>query len=331
MEVIMADLRSFSESLAALAAGASAKLFHVPSPLGGRSALGFDGSLLLVPALDASEGETLEILGPGGRSMKAKAVGFDRGLRLAVLELAESLPATAWTAASALPALGSLVLVAAYPSPQGAEVRLDAVRFAGGEGDEAYIQTDGSRFPGFSGAALVDPDGKLTGFLVSDLQGNRGWAIPGARAAELARSIAERGFPGRAWLGISTLPVEAPQGYAERFGDGRESALIVASLEDEGPAAKAGILVGDLLVSIGGSPTPDPASLRAALDAAHPGEALRIVLLRAGERMELDAKPAARKDDEEGDRRGYGRGDWWGCGCGHGRGHGWGWGWRPGR
>jgi serine protease DegQ len=327
----MDNFRSLSDSLAALAAEAANKLFHVPSPLGGRSALGFDGSLLLVPALEASEGESLEILAPGGKAVRAKVVGFDPSLGLAALALPESLPATAWTAAGALPSLGSLLLAAAYPSPQGAEVRLDAVRFAGGEGDEAYIQTDGSRFPGFSGAALVDPDGKLAGFLLADAPGNRGWAIPGARAAELAKSIAERGFPGRAWLGISTLPVETPPGYAERFGDGREGALIVASLEPDGPAAKAGILVGDLLVSIGGSPTPDPAGLRSALDAARPGVELRIVLLRAGERLELGAVPGSRKDDPDGPRRGHGHGQGEGCGHGHGRGHGWGWGWCRGR
>jgi S1-C subfamily serine protease len=326
----MDALRSLSDSLADLASQASLKLFHVPSSLGGRTALGFDGSRLLVPAFEASEGETLEVLAPGGRQVGAKVVGFDPRLGLAVLELAESLPSSAWTAASALPALGSLVLTAAFPSPQGPEARLDAVRFSGGEGDDAYIQTDGSRFPGFSGAALVDPQAMLTGFLLSDAQGNKGWAIPGERAARLARSIAERGFPGRAWLGISTLPVDAPEGYAERFGDGRESALIVAGLEREGPAAKAGLQVGDLVVSIGGSPISDPAGLRAALDAASPGTALPIVVLRAGERKELSAVPASRENEGEAHGRGYGHEH--GHGHGYGRGQGWGWGgWCRGR
>jgi serine protease DegQ len=319
----MDSLRSLSDSLADLAAQAALKLFHVPSPLGGRTAIGFDGARLLVPASDVSEGESLEIVSPGGKAVAATAVGFDPQLGLAVLQLAESLPATAWTAAAAPPRLGSLLLAAAYPSPQGPETRLDAVRFSGGEGDNAYIQTDGPRFPGFAGAALVDPDAALTGFIVSDAPGNRGWAIPGARAAELARSIAERGFPGLAWLGVSTLPVETPPGYSERFGDGRESALIVASLEPEGPAAKAGVLVGDLLVSIGGLPTADPAGLRSALDAARPGAETLIALLRAGERMALKVLPGSRKDDDPGDRRGHGHG--------YGRGHGWGWGCCRGR
>ena len=332
----MDSLASLSDSLAALAAQAASKLFHVPSPLGGRSALGFDGSRLIVPAVEASEGEELELLAPGGTTVAAKVVGFDPRLGLAVLELAESMPATAWTAASALPALGSLALVAAFPSPQGSEVRLDSVRFSGGAGEDAYIQTDGSRFPGFSGAAIVDPEGKLTGFLLSDAPGNKGWAIPGSRAAELARSIAERGFPGHAWLGISTMPVETPPGYGERFGDDRATALIVAGIEPESPAAKAGMLVGDLLASIGGSPTSDPLSLRSAIDGLRPGQETLVVLLRGGEKKELKILPDSRKDDDgaedeqraqwhgwgHGHHHGHGRGQGaqaWGCGCGQGR------------
>ena len=99
----MDSLRSLSDSLAALAAQAAQKLFHVPSSLGGRTALGFDGARLIVPAFEASEGESLEVLAPGGKAVAAKVVGFDQRLGLAVLELAESMPSTAWTAAAAPP------------------------------------------------------------------------------------------------------------------------------------------------------------------------------------------------------------------------------------
>ncbi len=317
---------SLSQSIAALGAAAAARLFHVPSPLGGRTALGFDGKILLVPAFEAAGGETLSILGPGGKELRATVKGFDARIGLAALELEEPLPATAWQVAEGPPALGSLLLTAAYPSPEGPELRLDLVRFVGGSGDEAYIQTDGASFPGFSGAALVAPDGKLAGFVASDRSGNRGWALPAARAAALAAKIAERGFPGRAWLGVSTVPVEAPRGYEALFGDGRKVALLVAGLEAGGPAAAAGILVGDLLVSVGGMTTASPGELRAALDTARPGEALAVKLLRSGAALSLEARPG-RAPEEEG-RRGRGRGHrawpWGGCGgmpwgCGPGR------------
>jgi S1-C subfamily serine protease len=315
----MDNLRSFSESLAALADAAVKKLFHVPSPMGGRSALSFDGSLLLVPAFEASPGESLKLLAPGGGEVQATVAGFDPGLGLAALRLTQPLPASAWKAGPS-PALGSLVLVAAYPSPEGPEVRLDALRFAGGEGDDAYLQTDGAPFPGFAGAALVDPEGTLAGFLLEDRGGNRGWALPASKAAALVSAIASGQSTGRAWLGISTVPIEAPPELAALFADGRSGSLLVSGVQAESPAAKAGLRVGDLLLSIGERAVAEPEDLIEALEAAKPGVELKVLLIRAGEKKELGAMPVQRPD-EGGTHRGR-RGGWrmGGGACGSRRG-----------
>jgi len=320
----MDALRSLSDSVSALAAAAAAKVFHVPSPLGGRSALSFDGSLLLVRAAEASKDEKLEILAPGGAKVEASVVGFDPRFGLAALKLASPMPQAAWSALSPPPPLGTIVVVVAYPSPEGPETRLDVLRFAGGEGDDAYLQTDGPSFPGFSGAAIVEPGGALAGVVVSDRSGNRAWALPAERARSLVVSIAQRGFPGRAWLGLSSVPIEAPDAFAKLFGDGRESALVVAALEDGGPAQASGLLVGDILVSIGGVATPDPAGLEEALSAAEPGKDIAVIVLRGGERKELTARPIERAESESRPRFGHRR-----FGFGHHRGWagGWGGGW----
>ena len=331
----MDSLKSLSDSVAALAAAASAKIFHVPSPMGGRTALGFDGKQLLVPAFEASKGETLAILAPGGTEVQATVTGFDPDLGLAVLELGNAIPESAWKAATGRPALGSLVLVAAFPSPEGPEVRLDALRLAGGEGDSAYLQTDGSPFPGFAGAALVDPEGALAGLLLEDRGGNHGWALPASRASALVAAIVSGMSSQKAWLGVSTVPIAAPPELAALFADGRASALLVAGVEADSPAAKAGIQVGDILASVGGRPLSDPADLMAALDAAKPGAELPILVLRSGEKKQLTAVPAARPRDggrsEEGHghhghghHHGGGPRGWWmgggGCECGSDKG-----------
>jgi S1-C subfamily serine protease len=326
----MDAFKSLSDSVAALASRAGAKLFHVPSTMGGKTALGFDGRLLLVPALEASAGEILLVLAPGGKEVEAKVKGFDPGLGLAVLELSQAVQDSAWTAAPGRPALGSLLLAAAFPSPEGPEVRLDALRFAGGEGENEYLQTDGSPFPGFAGGALVDPEGALAGFILADRGGNRGWALPASRAAALVTAIASGLSSSRAWLGVSTVPIEAPKDLVEGFGDDRDVALLVAGVEAESPAAKAGLRVGDILVSLGGSPISEPADLMAALDAARPGEELPISILRSGEKQALVAIPAAKPRYaglEEGGRghhgrHGHGPRGWWmgGGRCGSDRG-----------
>ncbi len=308
----MDSFKSLSDSVAALAAAASAKIFHVPSPMGGRTALGFDGKLLLVPAFEASKGETMTILAPSGKEVQATVTGFDPDLGLAVLELAKDIPESAWKAATGRPALGSLVLVAAFPSPEGPEVRLDALRLAGGEGENAYLQTDGSPFPGFAGSALVDPEGALAGLLLEDRGGNHGWALPASRAAALVASIVSGQSSQKAWLGVSTVPIAAPPELAALFADGRASALLVAGVEADSPAAKAGIQVGDILASVGGHPLSDPADLMAALDAAKPGAELPILVLRSGEKKQLTAVPAARPRDTGRSEGGHGH---------HGHGH----------
>lgn len=279
----MDAFQSLSESLAALAAQAGTRLFHVPSPLGGRTALGFDGSRLLVPALEAEEGEELTILAPGGSELQAKVLGFDPGLGLAVLGLAEPRPATAWKASASLPGLGSLVLAVAFPSPEGPEARLDTVRFAGGVAEAAYIQTDGRPFPGFAGGALAAPSGELAGLIVANGSGNQGWALPAFRAAVLIDSIVGRGFPGTAWLGVSTMPVESPQG------------LLITGLETGGPAETGGLLVGDLILSASGTPLASPEDLRKILDGAKPGEDLELGLTRGGVAMTLKIKTGTRE------------------------------------
>ncbi len=323
----MDTLKALSDSLADLASRATAKVFHVPSSLGGRTALTFDGKLLLVSAQDAARGEAVAVLAPGGREVSATVAGFDAGLGLAVLELSAAVAEAAWTPAREEARLGSLVLVAAYPSPEGPEVRLDALRFSGGEGDAAYLQTDGAAFPGFAGAALVDMEGSIIAFQLADRGGNRGWAIPAARAAALVGDIVAAKSASRAWLGVSTVPIAAPADAAAAFGDGRESALLVSGVQSGSPAAAAGIRVGDILVSVGGAPLLGGEDLVAALAAATPGAELAVVVLRAGERRELRAVPEERSDDDRGPggrghRRPWGRGPWWmgGAGCGWGPG-----------
>jgi S1-C subfamily serine protease len=287
-----------SAAAAALARDASQKLFHVPSPAGGRSALSFDGKRLLVPAIDASEGEEVAVIGPGGKPSLTKVIGFDPASGFAVLELVDPLPATAWTPDPAMPALGSLLLVAAFPSDEGPEVRFDNVRMASGQAGEedAYIQTAGASFPGFAGAALVGPGGGLAGVVAIDRSGNHGWALPAQRAKNLLEAIAKKGFPGRAWLGVSTLPVDVPAAWKSLLGD-RDEAVMVAATEAGSPAATAGIMVGDLIVSIGGRELGSPEELREILASVEVGKPLALVLLRAGAKLNLELNPIERPEN----------------------------------
>lgn len=287
MPVTLADL---SASLAQLAAEASRRLFHVPSPLGGRSALSFDGSRLLVPAAAVDRDETVEVLGPGGARLSTKARGFDPRLGFAVLELDQPLPETAWKPGASMPALGSLALSLAFPSPEGPESALGGIRIARGapEAEDSYLQVDGPVFPGFAGGVLVGPEGELLGVIAAEGGGNRSWVLPALRARALVETLASRGFPPRAWLGLATLPLDVPTSL--RKAAGGAEALLVTELSEEGAAARAGLLPGDILLSLAGRRLESPESLRALLDEHRPGEELSLDLLRGGSPLELRLK-----------------------------------------
>jgi len=308
-------LSQLSASTTALGREAALRLFHVPSPLGGRTALGFDGRRLLVPAREAEEGEEVEVIAPGGIHVPTKVVGFDPALGLAVLELTEALPASAWELEPS-PAAASLVLAAAYPSEDGPEFRLDLLRIAsGGAADEdAYLQTDGAAFPGFGGAALVAPSGRLAGVVAAEGPGNRGWAIPAERARALVEALVAKGFPSRAWLGVSTLPIEVPEVLKALMG-GRDEAVMVVGVEAGSPAAKAGLLPGDILSDLGGKPVEAPEGFREAIAGLRVGVAVPLGYFRGGVKSELSITPAERARDEGGS------GEEGCCGGQGGRGH----------
>jgi S1-C subfamily serine protease len=323
-------LSQLSSATAGLARDAALRLYHVPSPAGGRTALSFDGRRLLVPAREAEQGEEVAVIAPDGKPDITKVIGFDPALGFAILELAEPRPGSAWVGEDALPALGSLLLAVAFPSDEGVEARLDLVRIARGdtagarenpagarekaESDGSYLQTDGASFPGFDGGALVSPAGKLAGVIAADRPGNHGWAIPAARAKALVEAIVAKGFPSRAWLGVSTLPVELPSAWRKDV-EGRTEAAMVVGVEAGSPAEAAGLLPGDLILSLGGAPIASPETLRETIAGLAAGKAAKLVLLRGGARVEASVTPGERgtRQFEHGEGE-HGEG----CGCGQG-------------
>ena len=107
-----------------------------------------------------------------------------------------------------------------------------------------YIRLDLTLYPGSDGGAVVNTAGETIGIATSALSRIAGLAIPAVTIDRVVDEILTRGHVARGYLGVGLQPVELPD---------HQKGLIVLSLEPEGPAAKAGVLIGDILVTLGGN------------------------------------------------------------------------------
>jgi len=167
-----------------------------------------------------------------------------------------------------------------------------------GEAASAYIQTDAAINPGNSGGALVDMDGDLIGvnsFILSrsGTSSGVGFAIPAA----VVRRVVETAVGGgrsvvRPWLGARTQSVTPD--IARSLGLSLPQGALVADIWPTGPAARAGLRQGDVVVQVDGKPVIDAASLGYALNTHRPGETVPLVVRRSDGRdqtLSLRAEP----------------------------------------
>lgn len=283
--------KELSEELSAATAKAAKGLVHVGGEeIAGRTGVIWSDGFVVTLARQATDGEEVPVVLPGGGEAKGVVHAWDSRTGLAVLKVAGANDPK-WKRTS-VPAVGSLALTVAFPSPQGPESRLDAVRFVGGSADwsgawgrgasvESFFQTDGSAWPGFTGAVVVDPSGALVGWVVDNKPGNGGFIVSSRDLERLVEPLIKSGSPKRAWLGVSTRPAG---------GQG----LALLSVDEGSPAAAAGWKAGDLLVSLSGQALKEPSDLVRVLGGLTPDASVPARLLREGEVLDLAVTPRGR-------------------------------------
>src|SRR5262249_22247547 len=129
-------------------------------------------------------------------------------------------------------------------------------------------------YPGSSGGAVINTSGEVIGIATSALSRIAGLAIPASTIDRVVDEILARGRVSRGYLGVGLQPVELP--------DHRQS-LIVLSLEPCGPAARAGVLTGDIVTALGGTAVGDTDDVQLALERHAVGGVVEIDVLRGGQ------------------------------------------------
>jgi Do/DeqQ family serine protease len=162
-----------------------------------------------------------------------------------------------------------------------------------------FIQTDASINRGNSGGALVDMDGDLVGintaiFSQSGDSNGIGFAIPAEMVKRVVDSAVSGGKLVRPWLGVKGQPVT--QDLARSLGLSAPQGLLVSDIYPGGPAAKAGLQRGDVVLSANGAAVNDEASLKYRAATQQPGTQIALAVVRNGKRLTLNApaSPAPR-------------------------------------
>ncbi len=206
--------------------------------------------------------------------------------------------------------VGDLVLAIGNPFGVGQTVTngivsaLNRSEDPNGGGAGSYIQTDAPINPGNSGGALVDMNGDLIGinsFIMSrsGTSSGVGFAIPAAMVRRVADAAMGGGHMVRAWLGAKTDPVTGEM--AKSLGLATPGGAYVTAVYPGGPAAKAGVKLGDVITSVDSEAVADPANLNYRIDTLKPGETARLGVLRSGKAEMLLAKveePSGGSTDE---------------------------------
>jgi S1-C subfamily serine protease len=289
-----------SQAVAALVAAASPYAAQVD---GGRrlSASGtvFAADGVIVAASHNVERDEDAIVGlEGGRRLPAKLVGRDGPTDLAVLRVeASGLAVPRWSDLDGL-AVGQLAVVVGRPGRQPraalamiADVR-DAWRSPAGAKLERYVELDAARERGFSGSVVVDAAGQALGIASSGLLRGRGLLVPGATLRRVVESLLAHGRVRRGFLGIGAYPVRLPAALEEQLG--QPVGLILVGVQPESPAAKAGLVLGDVLVAIDGQALSDLTQLHALLTEERIGKEVTLRILRGGEPRDVAVTVGAR-------------------------------------
>ncbi|MCS6827428.1 MAG: S1C family serine protease [Caldilinea sp.] len=281
-------LQTFSDALAALVERTGQSIVRVE----GRSRLPASGIVytadgVIVTAHHVVErNEHLRVGLPDGRTVEATLVGRDPGADLAVLRvMQEALSPATWVNADAL-RVGHLVLATARPG-RSVQATLGVVSALGGPwrtgaGSEIdhYLQTDVVMYPGFSGGALLTMDGRIAGLNTSALVRGVGVAIPAQTVARSVETILKHGRMPRGYLGVGLQAV--PLDTALQQSLGQATGLMVMSVEPGGPAAQAGLLQGDVLVTLDGVAVQHLEELQALLTGERVGKTVSVRFVRAG-------------------------------------------------
>ena len=243
------------------------------------------------------------LIGAAGKSIEAALVGVDASTDIAVFRVAGE-----HGLATIVPGDAAGVRAGHFAIAVGRSIEGDLIASAGmvnraagewqtwlGGSLDRLIRLDGGVYDGLSGAPVADASGDVIGIATSALSRSYGVVVPASTVSRTVAALLANGHVARPWLGIGAQPVPLP---ATAGASAAGAGLLISSLAPGGPAERAGLLIGDIVVRAAGQAATDLRALRGAL-AAHVGKSAALSVLRGGAAKEVQVEvgewPAERR------------------------------------
>lgn len=241
--------------------------------------------------------ESFELLLPGGSGASANIVGRDPGTNIALLRLSRPVSVPAMVNGEAQP--GALVLAFGSDGAGGVTVRLGIVNHAGPEWSSSAggridrrIVLDIRVARAEEGGPVLDAAGARLGITTFGARGEI-LVIPSATLERIVPTLLKDGHVARGWLGLVLQPVAVPDALQSQAG--QSSGLMVMSIAEGGPAAKAGLVAGDIVLTVNGAPTRRVRKLAMHLAGDSIGRTADLRVIRGGAVLSLQAVIEARR------------------------------------
>ncbi len=250
--------------------------------------------------------DTIVVALSDGTELPAKLIGADDLVDIAVIKVTapRPLPFVTWGDSKQVE-VGDWVIAAGNPFGLGGSVTAGIIsargRDIGASAFDDFIQIDAPINPGNSGGPVFNTDGQVVGVNTAIVSPNGGgsvgigFAVPSELASRIAAELRDKGRIERGWLGVSVQDLPGPES-----GRKRTPGVAIAGVDRAGPAARAGIRAGDVVIGVSGQPVDTARGLIRAVAASAPGTSVNLTVRRQGRDMEMSITVGRRPANDQG-------------------------------
>jgi S1-C subfamily serine protease len=263
---------------------------------GAASGVVWQPGVIVTSATAVWRASRLHVVLPGGESVDGRLQGIDAATDIAAVTFeGADIGITERAADDAAPRVGDFVFAVGREGNGRVQASFGHVGAAGAEWRtwrggrvERLIRLDGGLYPGLAGAPVADSGGQVIGIASPAFSRMHGVVLPAATIDRVLAALLAHGRVQQGYLGIAAQPVRTTLDGVAVEG------LLVSSVADDAPAARAGLLVGDVIVSAAGQPVKSIEVLRDRLGGDQVGAQLALKLVRGGQGLELALQVAER-------------------------------------